>query len=405
MVKMKSPLLSHLNLRNLSYWFFIYCLGTILVPIQLDVGLLAGLDPLTIGLIAGGSMAVSSGMQWLLGSKQVKATEQQNQLNREHDIQMLNAEQQYNASQVNKANEYNTPVNQVARLREAGLNPAVLAASGNVSSGQSSAASAHGSSTKGEVPDYSLMAHSLDPVTESAGQLFQSFANPDNQAERDLKYAQIQNDNLRTLYQSYETANNVHLGRAQSDMMREQIRRSQEDQSTLMNQVRAQTAQQRESARLTRAQSVFQEELNKVAPDMNQAQLSHLKASVGQLNAAAAELRSQIGLNNAETKLSLERKAYQTLENSNFVQFDENQKSQMAMALVKQAVQSAAKTGAEAKEAERFYNYGPWITETEESGSNAGIPYIYKTESKETNRYNLGRPSDRVRKQKKTSRM
>ena len=58
----------HLNLRSLSLWLIIFCLGTIFVPFQIDVGI-CGVDPITLGLIGTGVMALSSGAQWLIGKK------------------------------------------------------------------------------------------------------------------------------------------------------------------------------------------------------------------------------------------------------------------------------------------------------------------------------------------------
>ena len=41
------------------------------------------------------------------------------------NLDYLNREQQYNKEMFDYANEYNTPANQVARLKEAGLNPSM----------------------------------------------------------------------------------------------------------------------------------------------------------------------------------------------------------------------------------------------------------------------------------------
>lgn len=73
----------------------------------------------------------------LLGkSSQDKANEfsaEQAQINREFQERMWNKQVEYNTEMWNKSNEYNSAKNQVARLREAGLNPAL--ALGQVAAG------------------------------------------------------------------------------------------------------------------------------------------------------------------------------------------------------------------------------------------------------------------------------
>lgn len=374
------------------------------MPIQIDVGI-CGVDPITLGLIGTGVMALSSGAQWLIGKKQIEATKDTNAENRAHDIQMLREEQNYNAEQVEKANLYNSPANQVARLRAAGLNPSALAAQGGVSAGMSSAASASGHSTPGQVPDYSPLSSAINGIGSIAGSLIQEQLSPNSSVERQKTLNDIANDNARLMLQKYETEKNLHLGRAQYAETMEKVRRSQQDQSTLMNQVRAQTKMQEEQTKLLKLNQDYQEIVNRYAPGLNEAQMKQYQASCANLNASAAAAYAQRKLYSAETEKVLLEKAHQFLENENFVSLSAEQKSQIADGMARTAINGADKLGYESDEARRYSKYGPWISESEETGSNAGIPYIYKSEQKETNRYNIGRPSDRVRKQKKTSKM
>lgn len=91
--------------------------------------------PAIIGAAIGAGV---SALNNIVGKKnqndQNKFNAEQAQLNREFQEQMWEKQVAYNNEMWEKNNEYNTPANQVARLKEAGINPAF--AMGNVASGQ-----------------------------------------------------------------------------------------------------------------------------------------------------------------------------------------------------------------------------------------------------------------------------
>lgn len=64
-----------------------------------------------------------------------------------HQMQLQEQQQEYNTEMWNKENEYNSPANQISRLREAGVNPMIALSGGSLSNVASSASSALGSAS------------------------------------------------------------------------------------------------------------------------------------------------------------------------------------------------------------------------------------------------------------------
>lgn len=62
--------------------------------------------------------------------KQIKAQKEENQKNREYNLMLAQQQNQWNQEQWERENEYNTPVNQIGRLKQAGLNPDLAYGSG-----------------------------------------------------------------------------------------------------------------------------------------------------------------------------------------------------------------------------------------------------------------------------------
>lgn len=56
-------------------------------------------------------------------SKQIKVQQQENQKNREYNMMLAQQQNAWNVEQWERENEYNTPVNQMSRLKAAGINP------------------------------------------------------------------------------------------------------------------------------------------------------------------------------------------------------------------------------------------------------------------------------------------
>ena len=124
--------------------------------------------------LGGGSSLVNTAVGIRQNSYNAHLQEEQNALNRDWQTQEAEKARQYNtqerlASQqfavdmMNKQNEYNTPVNQASRLRQAGLNPA-LAMGGNVQSvsASSSPSSPQSSPMPSQVAGISPVSQPLD---------------------------------------------------------------------------------------------------------------------------------------------------------------------------------------------------------------------------------------------------
>lgn len=59
-------------------------------------------------------------------NKQIEAQKRENQLNREYNLMLARQQNQWNLEQWQRENDYNSPTSQMARLRQAGLNPDLM---------------------------------------------------------------------------------------------------------------------------------------------------------------------------------------------------------------------------------------------------------------------------------------
>lgn len=81
-------------------------------------------------LISGGA-GIISGLFGALGqniaiNKQIKAQQEENEKNRTYNFNLAQLQNKWNLEQWNRENEYNSPVQQMARLKAAGLNPDMM---------------------------------------------------------------------------------------------------------------------------------------------------------------------------------------------------------------------------------------------------------------------------------------
>lgn len=81
-------------------------------------------------LISGGS-GIISGLFGALGqniaiNKQIKAQKEENEKNRTYNLNLAQLQNKWNLEQWNRENEYNSPAQQMARLKAAGLNPDMM---------------------------------------------------------------------------------------------------------------------------------------------------------------------------------------------------------------------------------------------------------------------------------------
>lgn len=89
--------------------------------------------------LTGGAGAIIGGVSSLIsGANANKTQREENEKNRQWNLEMAKLQNQWNIDQWNRENEYNSPINQVNRLKVAGLNPSLIggASSGNASSMQ-----------------------------------------------------------------------------------------------------------------------------------------------------------------------------------------------------------------------------------------------------------------------------
>lgn len=88
-------------------------------------------------------------------NKYIKLQQEENQKNREWNLNLAKMQNQWNIDQWNRENEYNTPLAQGQRYKEAGLNPDLLYGSENLSASSPQLTSGDGSTPM----DYSPVAN------------------------------------------------------------------------------------------------------------------------------------------------------------------------------------------------------------------------------------------------------
>ena len=88
-------------------------------------------------LLQGFGSLVGAASQNVNINKSIKAQQEENQKNRDYNLQLAKMQNEWNLQQWERENEYNNPLNQMARLKAAGLNPNLVYGNG---AGQSTAA-------------------------------------------------------------------------------------------------------------------------------------------------------------------------------------------------------------------------------------------------------------------------
>lgn len=86
---------------------------------------------LVSGLFGLGSSAVSAASSNKQIDKQIAAQKEENEKNRAYNLQLAQMQNAWNQEQWERENEYNSPVNQMKRFEEAGLNPDLMYGQGN----------------------------------------------------------------------------------------------------------------------------------------------------------------------------------------------------------------------------------------------------------------------------------
>ena len=134
------------------------------------------MDPLTAGIVSAGIGGVSNIAGSLLSSR--SARKQQS------------AQNAFNLQMWNLNNAYNAPVNQIARLKQAGLNPNLLYGNGSIATGNSSYTPQQNAYLDSSAADSARI------FGESVGQAFDNYFNY-AQRKKTLDNADLTNQNLR----------------------------------------------------------------------------------------------------------------------------------------------------------------------------------------------------------------
>lgn len=84
------------------------------------------------GILSFGSSLIGAASQNVNINKQIKAQQEENQKNREYNLMLAQQQNAWNVEQWERENEYNSPVNQMSRLKQAGINPNLAYSNGNM---------------------------------------------------------------------------------------------------------------------------------------------------------------------------------------------------------------------------------------------------------------------------------
>lgn len=129
-----------------------------------------------------GSIAGAIGQNKIV-DKQIEAQKAENQKNREYNMMLARQQNQWNLEQWQRENDYNSPTSQMARLREAGLNPDLMYGQGTTGNSFSSPEMTSGAPS--EPNDMSAMLSK-----RSFGQTMQQIL--DKEQQRRMNEAQIE---------------------------------------------------------------------------------------------------------------------------------------------------------------------------------------------------------------------
>lgn len=251
-----------------------------------------------------GSIAGAIGQNRVV-NKQIEAQKRENQLNREYNLMLARQQNQWNLEQWQRENDYNSPTSQMARLRQAGLNPDLMYGQGTT--GNSAGSPEMTSGAPSEPTDMSAMLSK-----RSFGQTMQQIL--DKEQQRRMNEAQIEAIKANTNKTNAETTG-INLDNFVKDGTKEYM-----IQIAGVNVTNAQ-----KSGQLTDAQrqAVYQGiEESKQNINESKATVDQIRAIISKLdfdkqqdakrlileeiknNAEVRELYSRSNLNDSQTKLN-----------------------------------------------------------------------------------------------------
>lgn len=177
--------------------------------------------------------------------------------------------------------EYNSPVNQVARLRKAGINPAFALEQGAISSGEAS-------SPAPAMPQFDM--NSLAQGVRDAQQLKIQKDLTDSEIRMNdaNSYAQEMGNKFalqRNLLELYKMRSSADKDSAEAKVLDKEIYLRQKDLESYDSRVNASVAKQQAEANYLEAQASWQNIVNQFEP-------KYRTALINQINAHADELRS-----------------------------------------------------------------------------------------------------------------
>ena len=251
-----------------------------------------------------GSIAGAIGQNKIV-NKQIEAQKRENQLNREYNLMLARQQNQWNLEQWQRENDYNSPTSQMARLRQAGLNPDLMYGQGTT--GNSAGSPEMTSGAPSEPNDMSAMLSK-----RSFGQTMQQIL--DREQQRRMNEAQIEAIKANTNKTNAETTG-INLDNFVKNGTKEYM-----IQIAGVNVTNAQ-----KSGQLTDAQrqAVYQGiEESKQNIDQSKATVDQIRAFIDKMdfdkqqdakrlileeiknNAEVRELYSRANLNDSQTKLN-----------------------------------------------------------------------------------------------------
>lgn len=297
------------------------------------------------GLIGSGLGVVGSVASTLIGNSQnVKLAREQ----REWDYKMWK-----------ENNEYNSPLNQMNRLRSAGLNPGLAMSNGLIGNGLSSQ-SAGGQTAP--VTDFSPIAQGIRDSVD----LYQQKRLQDAQIEKLNSESQNQSiknryENQKQILELQQMLENKDLTSAQRRHILVEIYGLSKQNEWIDKKNSAEIAKSEAEARQAHAQVSYfavleegQRLANEFAPQHQRAILSEIGAHINELNAAAADSNEHAAYNVAMKALSNAQEKG--------VNIDNNTKKRMSAALVSKAMAEASGQWADTSIKKRAARTGTWST-------------------------------------------
>lgn len=260
-------------------------------------------------------------------------------------------DQQYQRDLDNR--DYNSPAQLVARLRAAGINPALALTGGGASLGSSNVSSSTGQNASGNVPNaIPMQSGNVQPIDYSGlgvgvNNMAQiHLAAEKNQADMSAMKQHTDNETLETLgkIRNHEF-NNAYL-RQQMNKVVQDIAFNRENWSARSYALELANSKIESDISYQKALTSHQEFINKVAPELHDLEKKQLAAAIEASAADAAMKYSAKELNDQQTLTEIEKTAQEKLAKLNLPKKFHNENAVLT-ATHKEIIQRAKKLKAE----------------------------------------------------------